>query len=128
MSILTRLRRALTSTHTLDHIQKRNQLYLKRLRIGEVVWRTQEGQEIFIKDMDDKHLMNTIMMLERNGLKSLVTSASALWSHLPSNPSGELTDQELRERAKDVLKDDEPIYVAMLEEAELRSLTLPETL
>lgn len=46
------------------------QLQLEAIRRGLIeienpIWVTRMGKQIHIKDMDDRHLMNTIRMLER---------------------------------------------------------------
>ena len=40
------------------------ELWLRQRERGEIRWKTKEGKEIDIKEMSDKHLENTIRLLE----------------------------------------------------------------
>ena len=42
-----------------------NELWLRRRFNGDIVWITQKGKVIPIKDMEDSHLVNTINMINR---------------------------------------------------------------
>lgn len=41
------------------------EFWLRQRNSNSIVWTTKEGKDIPIKDMDDKHLYNTIKMLLR---------------------------------------------------------------
>ena len=51
------------------------------MRRTQYVWKTKDGTEIPIQQMSDKHLMNTINMLERNQHLSELAAeySSYLW-------------------------------------------------
>lgn len=41
------------------------ELWLRKRNAGEIIWTTKNKQSISIKDMSDKHLVNTIAFLEK---------------------------------------------------------------
>lgn len=41
------------------------ELWLRKRNAGEIIWTTKNKQAISIKDMSDKHLVNTIAFLEK---------------------------------------------------------------
>lgn len=93
------------------------------------MWRTQAGEEIAVKDMGDRHLLNSIAMLERNApqqLNSLITEGYKALSFVQGeqaewdiehdiNRLEEMTPQEF-------LEEFVPIYKTMKWHAQRRKL------
>jgi len=42
------------------------ELWLRMRNSGKIIWVTQTGDKLALKDMGDSHLVNTIKMLQRN--------------------------------------------------------------
>lgn len=42
------------------------ELWLRLRNSGKIIWVTQTGDKLALKDMGDSHLVNTIKMLQRN--------------------------------------------------------------
>lgn len=98
-------------------------------------WKTREGREIEIKDLDDFHLVNIISLLRRKG-KPLAVAASWKWafkalSYASTAPDGaaEAAEEEasrlLNHQCLDeMLSMELPIFGFLLAEAENRGLPL----
>lgn len=42
------------------------ELWLRQRNSGSIYWKTKDGREIPIKDMDNNHLVNTLKMLQKH--------------------------------------------------------------
>ena len=79
-------------------------------------WKMKNGQEISIEKMDDKHLYNTIKMLERNCTGSILNM---------SYPQGEMAQMAFDDGIDDILENGymmPGIYYKMIKLAKKRKI------
>jgi hypothetical protein len=91
------------------------------------VWTTREGVEIYIKDMTDKHLVNSLRMLERNteaGRQKAIAMGELFLTTLRGEQAQYSIEQELAnlESGEIDTRDIFPVYDDLVEEAEKRGL------
>jgi hypothetical protein len=87
-------------------------------------WKTKDGREILIKDLEDSHLMNIIKLIERNYAKAIGTYL------IGPGPSGEMA-QDAFDREFDKLNEEGPYgfnesYEALIDEADKREIDSSE--
>jgi hypothetical protein len=83
-------------------------------------WTCKDGRKIRIKDMDDKHLMNTIRMLERNSEYYFCDMFMSM-----ATVNGDMATYFLEQEMDNMIEDDiimHPLYEDLLEEANRRKL------
>ena len=82
-------------------------------------WTKKDGTKIRIKDMDDKHLVNTIRMLLRNNDNYIADAMMGLCSL-----QGEMACYYAEQEMDRMLEEDciHPLYDDLVEEAERRKL------
>jgi hypothetical protein len=91
------------------------------------VWTTREGVEIYIKDMTDKHLINSLRMLERNteaGRQKAIAMGELFLTTLQGDMAQYTVEQDLAnlESGEIDTRDIFPVYDDLVEEAEFRGL------
>lgn len=107
-----------------DHVDR---MFTSRGHIKTGVWKTRDGSEIRIKDMGDRHLINSIRMLERNvdkARQTLIDSAESILTTM----NGEMAQYAIESGIRDLesgevdIEEVFPVYEELTEEAELRRL------
>lgn len=93
------------------------------------VWTTREGVEMWIRDMTDSHLTNSIRMLERNtkrATEDAIANGYAMLGSLQGEMAQYCVEQELASIEEFGLDTHEafPVYDELREEAERRGLKL----
>lgn len=94
------------------------------------VWRSKDGREIPIVEMEDRHLINTIRFLRRNVLRYQCAQFSAMGSYVAQAPDGAADCCESEANQLMDLSDDDylahrfPSFKTMLAEASRRKLEL----
>jgi hypothetical protein len=86
-----------------------------RVEVPYVVWEQRDGTPIRVKDMDDRHLYNTIRMLERTAEATAKRENEKQFPTDPDVPFYELTREQCIDR---------PIYHAMVAVATARGIDL----
>lgn len=76
-------------------------------------WQTQDGRRIAVKDMDDRHLANTIAMLERNASRYKETMLGNLYA-MEGGLQGEQAQYDI---GRDISRLEEMDVQEFLEEA-----------
>lgn len=95
--------------------------------IKQGVWMTREGREMYIKDMTNRHLINSIKMLERNeerARQKTILDGYVMLSMLNGEMAQYSVEQELSwlESGESETGDIFPVYNELTEEAEKRGL------
>ncbi len=99
------------------------------IRKQTAVWTCRDGRKVRVCDMDDRHLLNTIAMMERNAAKELAECISAAYS-MAAGLQGEMAsyyaDQDIdrmeRTSPEEYLEREMPIYEKLMAEKERRNL------
>lgn len=99
------------------------------IRRQTAVWTCKDGRKVRMCDMEDRHLLNTIAMLERTAYKHLSECISAAYS-VAAGLQGEMAsyyaDQDIermeRTSPEEYLEQEMPIYNKLLAEKERRGL------
>ena len=93
-------------------------------------WKTREGQQVRIRDMDDRHLLNTLRMLQRHAWRRLV-AANLAYIDGP-RPTADMAEMAFEAEADHVAElttedalEDMPKYQELAEEARRRGLDIP---
>lgn len=101
-----------------------------RQKPTKTIWVTATGERIRVRDMEDRHLLNTINMLKRYAILNYFEAISAGYFCL-GFMRGEMAilsvEQDLRAleedtHPEDLLEEEFPIFATMLAEAKRRKL------
>lgn len=93
------------------------------IRIDMSTWKTQEGQVLEIKDMDDRHLINSINMVKRRlaiQMSTVIKDLKLLASH--HKPRAASFDNDVKTFMVSALASDRKLPI-LLKEAERRNLS-----
>jgi len=99
-----------------------------------VTWRTKDGREIAVRDLEDAHLLNVIRFLRRRAGVIQFMEVTELAVSMAATLHGEMSlhraEQEVEalgeQDPEEYLLENRPDYVAMLNEAKRRRLAVPE--
>jgi predicted component of type VI protein secretion system len=100
-----------------------------RVQPQTAIWTCRDGRKVRVCDMSDRHLLNTIAMLERNAAQELSEGISAAYS-VAASLQGEMAsfyaDQDINRMEQmspgDLLRQTVPIYEKLLADKERRGL------
>ncbi len=101
------------------------------IRPQKAVWTCKDGRKVLVCDMDDRHLLNTIALLERHYASNCVQLACSAWAYASDAPDGaayaaeQAASQSIDEASKptpECVAAEYPIYAALITERERREL------
>lgn len=91
-------------------------------------WRTKEGKMIFLTDMSDDHLQNTIKFMKRHEELHVFNYFMKYYSG--PGPSGDIAmdayDREIEQLTEATLEDISPVFCNLLDEATRRDMSIME--